>query len=43
MLIEQMDNDVDIPSDLIDRARLSFANANGLALRVLGAQGLRRP
>ena len=43
MLIEQMSNDVDIPPDLTDRARLAFANANGLARRALGAQGLRSP
>lgn len=35
--------DVDIPPDLTDLGRLSFANANGLTGRVLGAQGLWGP
>jgi hypothetical protein len=43
MLIEQMDNDVDIPPDLTDRAQRTFANANGLARQTLGAQGLGSP
>src|SRR6266851_6581110 len=43
MLIEQMDNDVDIPPDLTDRAQRTFANANGLARQALGAQGLGSP
>src|SRR6266851_2268490 len=46
MLIEQMDNDVDIPPDLTsltDRAQRTFANANGFARQAVGAQGLGSP
>jgi hypothetical protein len=43
MLIEQMDNDVDIPPDLTDRTQRTFANANGLPCQTLGAQGLGSP
>jgi hypothetical protein len=43
MLIEQMDNDINIPPDLTDRAHRTFAKANGPARQALGAQGLGTP
>ena len=47
MLIERMDNDVDLPPDLTDRARLTSANtnanANELARRALRCEGPPEP